>query len=66
VDTAILMDEVGDHDVEWGDWTAFVEPQVDSAAAAAVDALAVCKSSGWLTAVPGFQPFRRRSVPSFH
>jgi hypothetical protein len=42
-------DEVGD---EWGDWTAFVETHIDSAAAAAVDALAVCKLSEWLTAVP--------------
>jgi len=38
-------------DVEWGSWTAFVGTH-DSAAAVAVDALAVCKSSGWLTAVP--------------
>jgi hypothetical protein len=39
-------------DVEWGEWTAFVETHIDFAAVAAVDALAVCKSSGWLTAVP--------------
>ena len=50
LDTAILVDEVDDE--EWGDWTAFVETHIDSAAAAAVDALAVCKLSGWLTAVP--------------
>jgi hypothetical protein len=43
-------DEVRDE--EWGEWKAFVETHVDSAAAAAVDALAVCKVSGWLTAVP--------------
>jgi hypothetical protein len=43
-------DEV--RDVEWGVWTAFVETHIDSAAVVAVDALAVCKSSGWLTAVP--------------
>ena len=43
---------VGDvDDVEWGSWTAFVGTH-DSAAAVAVDALAVCKSSGWSTAVP--------------
>ena len=29
-----------------------METHIDSAAAAAVDALAVCKLSGWLTAVP--------------
>ena len=50
LDTAILVDEVDD--VKWRDWTAFVETHIDSAAAAAVDALAVCKLSGWLTAVP--------------
>ena len=50
LDTAILVDEVDDE--EWGDWTAFVETHIDSAAAAAGDALAVCKLSGWLTAVP--------------
>ena len=50
LDTAILVDEVGDD--EWGEWTAFVETHIDFAAAAAVDALAVCKLSGWLTAVP--------------
>jgi hypothetical protein len=43
-------DEVRDE--EWGEWTAFVETHIDFAAAAAVDALAVCKVSGWLTAVP--------------
>jgi hypothetical protein len=43
-------DEVRDE--EWGEWTAFVETHIDSAAVAAVDALAVCKVSGWLTAVP--------------
>jgi len=45
----LVDDVVGD---EWGDWTVFVEPHIDSAAVVAVDALAVCKSSGWLTAVP--------------
>ena len=39
-------------DEEWGEWKAFVETHVDSAAAVAVDALAVCKLSEWLTAVP--------------
>jgi hypothetical protein len=43
-------DEVRDE--EWGEWTAFVETHIDSAAVAAVDALAVCKLSEWLTAVP--------------
>jgi hypothetical protein len=43
-------DEV--RDVKWGEWTAFVETHIDFAAAAAVDALAVCKLSEWLTAVP--------------
>ena len=43
-------DEVRDE--KWGEWTAFVETHIDSAAAAAVDALAVCKLSEWLTAVP--------------
>ena len=50
LETAILVDEVDDD--EWGEWTAFVETHIDFAAAAAVDALAVCKVSGWLTAVP--------------
>jgi hypothetical protein len=50
LETAILVDEVDD--VKWGEWTAFVETHIDFAAVAAVDALAVCKSSGWLTAVP--------------
>ncbi len=53
LDIDIFAELVDDVDyVEWGDWTAFVEPHIDSAAAAAVDALAVCKLSGWLTAVP--------------
>ena len=43
-------DEVRDE--EWGEWTAFVETHIDSAAVAAVDALAVSKLSEWLTAVP--------------
>jgi hypothetical protein len=43
-------DEVRDE--EWGEWTAFVETHIDSAAVVAVDALAVCKLSEWLTAVP--------------
>jgi len=47
--SATFVDDVDD--VEWGSWTAFVETH-DSAAAVAVDALAVGKSSGWLTAVP--------------
>ncbi len=56
LEAAILVDEVDDE--EWGDWTAFVETHIDSAAAAAVDALAVCKLSGWLTAVPAISATR--------
>jgi hypothetical protein len=53
LDIAIFAELVHDvDDVEWGDWTAFVETHIDYAAVAAVDALAVCKLSGWLTAVP--------------